>query len=131
MKNFATKFMAHALVLTALVGASTQAQARTYTEPEQCEAVVLDLVKKYVDIVDLDDVLETWINGGDAYKLLAFENTTPGTYNQEYLAKIEVKTVPNRYRTSETLRLTLKMTGEADCDRLRVVGVTSHEQIED
>lgn len=91
-----------------------------------CEEHVVQLAKAYFQVVDTSSKLAFPVNKNDQLTVLSFKNITPGTHYQEFLADIKVDFDPqNRWAPKEPSHIRFKLSGDFECDNLKVISIKS------
>ncbi|XGC80103.1 hypothetical protein ACES2L_12275 [Bdellovibrio bacteriovorus] len=99
---------------------SSSSFALTDSNGVACETKVSQLVKAYFQVVDTP--FDFFVSAEDEVQVLSFQNTTPGSYGQEYIATVNFK-FNREWKPKADQKLRLKLTGEFDCDYLRVKSI--------
>lgn len=96
------------------------------TKGVKCETRVAQITKAYFSVVDTSNRFDFVLSRKDKIEVTSYDVLTPGSYNQEYVAELVVKfDRSNAYAPEKDQRLRLKLTGEFDCDYLRVRSIKS------
>lgn len=83
-----------------------------------CLQTAFDLVERYTEIVALVPRLET-------IRFLSFKNTTPGSYNQEYSAQLELVSSVGVDSGTNVTRLDVTFASPFICENLQIASVTN------
>ncbi|AHZ85387.1 hypothetical protein [Bdellovibrio bacteriovorus] len=100
--------------------------ALTDTKGVPCEARVAQITKAYFNVVDTSNRFDFVVSKKDKIEVTSYDVMTPGSYNQEYIADLVIKFDRSNYRSPEKdQKIRLKLTGEFDCDYLKVRSIKS------
>lgn len=109
-----------------LILSTQNAMALTDTKGVQCETRVAQITKAYFNVVDTSGRFDFVLSKKDKIEVTSYDVMTPGSYNQEYIAELVIKFDRTNSRSPEKdQKLRLKLTGEFDCDYLRVRNIKS------
>ncbi|QDK38066.1 hypothetical protein [Bdellovibrio sp. NC01] len=114
-----------------LLIAAQSASAETDSKGVQCETKVARIARAYFAIVDTSSKVDFVISSKDQINVQNFKNTTPGSYNQEYLADVQIKfDRSNKWAPEQDQKVRLKLTGDYDCDNLKVKNIKAMGGVE-
>lgn len=94
---------------------------------EKCTDKVARITKEYFQIVDTSESVKFYVSKDDQMTALTFKSTSPGSYDQTYesVVKIALDRSANNYRPKKDQKIKLKLTGDYDCDNLKIKSVES------
>lgn len=88
-----------------------------------CYIRAAELARTYFEVVDIRGRAGfAYVGKEDQIEITKYESLTPGSYDQEYLVEAIVKfdRVANRYAPEQDHKVKFIMTGDYDCDGLKV-----------
>lgn len=114
------------MMIAGLILVSQNVWALKDTKGVPCETRVAQITRAYFNVVDTSNRFDFMINKKDKIEVTSFDVMTPGSYDQEYIAELLIKFDRSNFRSPEKdQKLRLKLTGEFDCDYLRVRSIKS------
>ncbi|MDD4975226.1 MAG: hypothetical protein PHY93_12785 [Bacteriovorax sp.] len=92
---------------------------------ERCIDKAARIAKQYFDVAETQEKIGFVISKDDTVTALNFKNTTPGSYNQDFVSDLKVKIdrTGNKYRPKKDQKIRIKFGGDFDCDNLKVKNV--------
>ncbi|AFY02525.1 hypothetical protein [Bdellovibrio bacteriovorus] len=119
------------MLIAGLIFVSQNVWALKDSKGVQCETRVAQITRAYFNVVDTSNRFNFVLSKNDRIEVTSYEVMTPGSYNQEYIAELVIKFDRSNYRSPEKdHKLRLKLTGEFDCDYLRVRSIKSLGEVE-
>ncbi|MGZ3787260.1 MAG: hypothetical protein ACXVLQ_01985 [Bacteriovorax sp.] len=90
---------------------------------EVCQDKAARVAKQYFEVADTSKKIDFVVSKEDKITALSFKNTTPGSYDQEFVSVLKVKidrSSGNLYLPEKDQKIKIKFTGDYDCDNLKV-----------
>ena len=118
------KSLLNILLTLSFIAVAQTAAAATDSNGIQCEAKVARIARAYFAIVDTSSKINYAITNKDKINVQNFKNTTPGSYDQEYLADVQIQfDRSNKWAPEQDQKIRLKLSGDYDCDNLKVKNI--------